>query len=486
MAALARVALLAPIGVFVTIVFVLGLCLPGSSNDVELRRISADDGNRLAHNPPRDMRIPRCPVPDTRPAPEQHDRGPCRFVIRNLQMDNAELLYVTGDGDERRYFIVDYNSSLFVSSYTGDVWRLRSRRGLLLKEFRTPSCAGLVASPEVMLPPCAPPSLGPPQAPSLPPDLVRREFSRERLRACGTDVVLSVDHPSPGMHLLCLVALSPRRGAAFAVALFANALRGAPASKAPVPSDVFFVPASASPSTPAATPLDESAGAGNPEPAAERWRESQLSPETLASITLSMVERLQHPSPHQPAALFTLSGVRVDSDDAVGHAAVARQGLLLFEGGQWVWPAARIGQEHLVRVQGLTTDGPTRSDDGEEDGPGAFARLRVLSIKPRILQVEDFLTEEEVEHIIGLSAGHMFTSGVSMKDEDAKAGHRADEYRTSSQYSLRPTQTDTLLALSRRVQRLTRLPVTHVEQVQVLRYLQGQHCARSNCSRKCT
>ena len=141
MAALARVALLAPIGVFVTIVFVLGLCLPGSSNDVEwLRtlsgrsqgRIWVDDGNRLAHNPPRDMRIPRCPVPDTRPAPEQHDRGPCRFVILNQQMDNAELLYVTGDGDERRYFIVDYNSSLFVSSYTGDVWRLRSRRGLSL------------------------------------------------------------------------------------------------------------------------------------------------------------------------------------------------------------------------------------------------------------------------------------------------------------------------------------------------------------------
>ena len=62
-----------------------------------------------------------------------------------------------------------------------------------------------------------------------------------------------------------------------------------------------------------------------------------------------------------------------------------------------------------------------------------------------------------------------------MNDHDAKDGRHADEFRTSSQYSLSPSQTDTLLALSRRVQRLTRLPVTHVEQIQVLRYLEGQH-----------
>ena len=30
----------------------------------------------------------------------------------------------------------------------------------------------------------------------------------------------------------------------------------------------------------------------------------------------------------------------------------------------------------------------------------------------------------------------MHSSGVSMKEEDAKAGHTADEYRTSTQYSM--------------------------------------------------
>ena len=34
---------------------------------------------------------------------------------------------------------------------------------------------------------------------------------------------------------------------------------------------------------------------------------------------------------------------------------------------------------------------------------------------------------------MGKAEGHMFTSGVSMKEEDRRAGHTAAEYRTSSQ-----------------------------------------------------
>ena len=77
--------------------------------------------------------------------------------------------------------------------------------------------------------------------------------------------------------------------------------------------------------------------------------------------------------------------------------------------------------------------------------------------------------------MISLSEPHMHTSGVSMKAVDAKAGHADNEYRTSSQHSLGPTDTDELLALSRRVQRLTRIPITHTEQIQVLRYHPWQH-----------
>ena len=53
-----------------------------------------------------------------------------------------------------------------------------------------------------------------------------------------------------------------------------------------------------------------------------------------------------------------------------------------------------------------------------------------------IVEVDDFLTDAECDHILSLSLGHMHSSGVSMKEEDAKAGHTADEYRTSTQYSM--------------------------------------------------
>lgn len=466
MASLARFLVFLIIALFLAVVLILGTYLPESGSVREMHAHPAQSGHTSAapakYGRPRLPRLPRCPVPEIQPDLHHEDYGrQCRFAIRNQQMDNAELLFVTGEGDERRYFIVDYNSSLSVSSYTGDLWRLRSRRGLLLKEFRTPACTGSITLPEIVLPPCAPPTLDPPQALGAPAEVASNEFGAARFRECGSELVLSVDRPSPGMHLLCLVGLSSTPGAALAVAVFAHGLRGGPVGDTPVPTDIFLVPQSSNPNTLRAAPTDSEDSSAY----------ARVQPDTLVALTLSMVERLQHPPPHQPAALFSLSGARISSGDAIALAASRRQGLLLFEGGQWLWPAAAIGQEHVVHVQPKGEAAST----GLRGGSHPPVRLRVISIKPRVVQVEDFLTEQEVEHIVGLSAGHMFTSGVSMKDEDARAGHRADEYRTSSQHSLRPSQTDTLLALSRRVQLLTRLPATHVEQIQVLRYLEGQH-----------
>ena len=57
-----------------------------------------------------------------------------------------------------------------------------------------------------------------------------------------------------------------------------------------------------------------------------------------------------------------------------------------------------------------------------------------------------------------------------MKAVDAKAGHADNEYRTSSPASLGPTDTDELLARCRARAAVTRIPITHTEQIQVLRY----------------
>ena len=437
---------------------------------------------------PRAAALRRCPVEDDGDNAAIHaQRGQaCKFIVRNEQLDNVELLFVMPGPkeEEKRYHIVDFNSSVEMESFTGDKWRLRSRHGVLLKAFPTPVCLP-TGPPEVRLPPCAGPGDPAPIAPAA-PLAVRRSFTGERLRACGSDLVLSSVHLAPGMHLLCLrtsaassyastsVTLPP--SVAFAAALFAHGRRGAPPTEPAVPSHVFFVPAAEGDPTHIA-----SAAAAATDAAAAPPSTLMISPENLISLALAELERRRPPSPHQPAALFTLGGARLESADDVARAAQAQRGLLLFEGGQWLWPAAHVGQEHAVHFPPVES-GVSNGEDGgggEEGGGGGSrgtsVRLRVLSVRPRVLQVDDFLTDAECEHIIGLSSTHMFASGVAMKADDAKAGHSADEYRTSTQYSLAPSQTDVLLGLSRRVQLLTRLPITHVEQIQVLRYLTSQH-----------
>uniref|UniRef100_A0A6T9J4E3 Uncharacterized protein n=1 Tax=Haptolina ericina TaxID=156174 RepID=A0A6T9J4E3_9EUKA len=67
----------------------------------------------------------------------------------------------------------------------------------------------------------------------------------------------------------------------------------------------------------------------------------------------------------------------------------------------------------------------------------------------------------------------MAKSGVALKDADR--GKAAKEWRTSSQYFL-PTMNDaTLEKIDERVQFLTRLPISHAEYIQVLKYAHLEH-----------
>ena len=68
---------------------------------------------------------------------------------------------------------------------------------------------------------------------------------------------------------------------------------------------------------------------------------------------------------------------------------------------------------------------------------------------------------------------HMAKSGVALKDADR--GKAAKEFRTSSQYFL-PTTNDRLLEkVDRRVMLLTRIPISHAEYIQVLKYEHLEH-----------
>lgn len=418
--------------------------------------------------PPPDDTLP--PLPQPRPATIQRcphlsgqdqaqidaKRGePCSFIVHNEAVVNTELLYVTSDGKEKRYFVADFNSSQQITSYTGDLWRVRSRHGELFKEFRTPVCSpdARGSAPSIVVPECASADAPTPLAPAA-SAATRGAFTAERLRACGSERVLSHAHLSPGMHLLCPIQADEARvahgaipaGVALAMALFADGRRNAPPAEPPAPTHVFLVP------SPAPAGADGAAST----PRGITGDLSGLTPERLIAYALAELERMRPPSPHQPAALFTLSGVLVDTADGIAAAITAGHALLLYEGGQWLWPAARIGQEHVVTFSaaidgsaGGTAGGTMAAMTGpaaEEaestahlaasSAPSGSVRLRVLSVKPRIVEVDDFLTDAECDHILSLSLGHMHSSGVSMKEEDAKAGHTADEYRTSTQYSM--------------------------------------------------
>jgi prolyl 4-hydroxylase len=161
------------------------------------------------------------------------------------------------------------------------------------------------------------------------------------------------------------------------------------------------------------------------------------------------------PNTFQPWALFTPQGLAVES---LLDLAEGANDVLLFEGGSFIWPGVREG--HVTRVTGV---------DGLEN-----VAMRTLSMSPLVFSVEGFLRPEECRHIRERSAPHMAQSGVSLMDKDK--GKAATEWRTSSTYFLPSYGDKTLQSIDRRVADLTRQPVTHQEDVQVLRYDNTQRC----------
>eukprot|EP00966_Prymnesium_polylepis_P205031 4750350-Prymnesium_polylepis.1 len=94
--------------------------------------------------PPRRAALPRCPEEGSlAPPPEPGPRENCLLEVHNRQTINVELLYVMPEGGEKRYWIVDYNSTFDINTFSGDQWRLRSRHGALLKDFAVPPCKAL-------------------------------------------------------------------------------------------------------------------------------------------------------------------------------------------------------------------------------------------------------------------------------------------------------------------------------------------------------
>ena len=172
----------------------------------------------------------------------------------------------------------------------------------------------------------------------------------------------------------------------------------------------------------------------------------------------------------QPWAVFSPEGERLSSTLQFLQTGT----IFIFEGGQFIVRHAvhtlncsgpafasvtsvrfrRMLKSCAVQIRGI-------------DGWGNIT-AETMSMIPLVFRVEEFLTDEECELIKELSLPHLKASGVSLMDKDK--GKPATEWRTSSTYFLATSAHPRLKAIDKRCEDLVKVPASHQEEAQVLRY----------------
>jgi prolyl 4-hydroxylase len=195
------------------------------------------------------------------------------------------------------------------------------------------------------------------------------------------------------------------------------------------------------------------------------WQEMRM--QLYAQLGLVPEGKLQ-----QPWAIFTPNGDRIIGDndevtsgDGIGsnkhimNSIIASGMIIVIQGGNWVWPGVREGYQRTVSL--------SSSSDTQMSEPRNVT-LETLSLKPLVLSIQGFLTEEECDYIAETAAPSMAYSGVSLKDADV--GKAASNWRTSQSTFLSAKNDPILIDVEHRTASLTRVPRNHQEYVQVLRY----------------
>jgi prolyl 4-hydroxylase len=172
-----------------------------------------------------------------------------------------------------------------------------------------------------------------------------------------------------------------------------------------------------------------------------------------------------HGPKRQPYAIFSPLGEKLvlETDRHVPIDNLMRYGtLLLYEGGQWLWPGVRPGFKRTIQLDLLN----------EMDDPSRNVTLETLSLRPLVLSVNEFLTPTECDLIQKEATPSLRYSEVTLMDHDA--GRPASDFRTSQSTFLGPNGKPWLRAIEDRTASLVRIPRLHQEYVQVLRYGHGE------------
>ena len=391
-----------------------------------------------------------------------HGAGSAILKINNTQMRNLELLWYDGRS-EKRYWVIDARGSFEIQTRAGDRWRLRMKSGELAAEIRV----GDATRQQYAIPPCLPPSQMDEAVAAAAYDVVPPLL--DELEQCAPWGHLSETQPSPGMHVVCILNRSMPEGLQTELAVYADGWTGGVRTSRSSSGGgggggdgaSGSAVERAGPSHSFRLPNSTALLGGGGHSASKGWWAALLGGDSevsdIEAIAYFIMRRLHTPSrgpQHNAPGVYLPSGRRLHTAAEVLSAPC----VLVFEGGMWTWPAGEVGRVHELQI-----------DDG------AHVRnvsLTTMSLFPRVLLASNFLTDSEAELIISRADGHMFKSGVSLKAADA--GKSSSDYRTSSQWSF-PLWDRQILALDRRVQQLTRIPMTHAEQIQVLRYQPWEH-----------
>lgn len=207
-------------------------------------------------------------------------------------------------------------------------------------------------------------------------------------------------------------------------------------------------------------------------------------PQKWTSLRDALVQHLQlQPTDelHQPWAIFspvgewladeTLDGEKLSSKNAADN--LLQMGVvLIFQGGQWVWPGVQIGFTRRVDLYSIM---PLRSPkfDSDPTKRNRSAILETLSLRPLVFSVEGFLADEECDHIQERAAPEIQYSEVSLMDHDK--GRPASDFRTSQSTFVNAADDEILNDIDHRTASLVRLPRDQQEDVQVLRYGINEH-----------
>ncbi|KAL7552761.1 hypothetical protein ACHAWF_015999 [Thalassiosira exigua] len=174
----------------------------------------------------------------------------------------------------------------------------------------------------------------------------------------------------------------------------------------------------------------------------------------------------------QPWAVFTALGDRIvgaNDNPSTGNGpgsnshvmdTIATSGVIVVsQGGNWVWPGVREGFERTIQLA-PSKSAPTKKPRN--------ITIETLSLKPLVVSVKGFLSEEECDYIAEKAGPSMRYSAVSLKDADK--GRPSSDWRTSQSTFLSASDDPILKDIEYRTASLTRVPHSHQEYVQVLRY----------------